>query len=140
MTRKILIGTFLVSAAFAGAAFADGRGPSFDEIDANKDGSLSKTELEAVGAARFAEADENGDGALSKEEIQKRMSKRAASRVDRMMERLDADKDGKLTQAELEARPRRGEAFARIDADSNGSISKEEFEARRGKLRKQRGN
>lgn len=139
MTRKILIGTFIMAASFSSMAFAENREARFDKLDTNADGALSEAEIKAAGAARFAEADADGDGALSKEELLERSRNRSASRVDRMMERLDADNDGKLTMAELEARPRRGDVFARLDANNDGSISKEEFEARR-KMRKQRSN
>jgi Ca2+-binding EF-hand superfamily protein len=56
---------------------------------------------------------------------------------------LDADKDGKVTGAEIEARlmrkaeadlavlkKARDDAFAKLDTNSDGSISKTEFEAR----------
>lgn len=78
----------------------------------------------------------------------------------RMMERFDADKDGKITQAEIDAaqterfakansdgqggvtiqefgpffaeehRERMVRAFQRLDSDGDGQISKEEFDAR----------
>jgi len=73
-----------------------------------------------------------------------------AARVDAQFARLDADRDGAVTQDELRARAearrgerregreqrraergeRRAEAFARLDANGDGSISRTEFEAR----------
>jgi hypothetical protein len=66
------------------------------------------------------------------------------SRVGAMFSRVDADRDGFITQAEAEAartavraqlQQRRGERraalFARLDADGNGVISREEFNAPR---------
>jgi Ca2+-binding EF-hand superfamily protein len=73
-----------------------------------------------------------------------------AARVDARFARLDADRDGVVTQDEVRARAeahrerrgeeraerrarrqeRRGELFARLDADRDGSISRTEFEAR----------
>jgi Ca2+-binding EF-hand superfamily protein len=44
-----------------------------------------------------------------------------------MMERYDANKDGKLTQQEID--DNRTQWFARFDADQNGSLSLKEFEA-----------
>jgi Ca2+-binding EF-hand superfamily protein len=81
----------------------------FDEIDTSKNGELSKAEIEAWVEARRAEmkadfeakfkaADTDADGALTKEE--------AAAAFPRMADHfdiIDADKDGKITVAELEA-------------------------------------
>lgn len=44
-----------------------------------------------------------------------------------MMQRYDANKDGKLTQQEIDAN--RTEWHAKFDADKNGSLSLKEFEA-----------
>lgn len=82
----------------------------FDTADANKDGKLSKEELQATHqairakhqerkAARFKAADKDGDGALSLQEADAAAREKAAQ----MFERLDANKDGKLTQEEMRA-------------------------------------
>lgn len=47
-------------------------------------------------------------------------------RVTRVLERLDADKDGKLSAAELEGNPM-GRFLGRADQDADGSITKEEL-------------
>lgn len=49
--------------------------------------------------ARFAEMDANKDGFLTKEEMYDSQKKN----IDRMFDKNDTDKDGKLSQAELEA-------------------------------------
>ena len=46
--------------------------------------------------------------------------------VDEIFEKMDADKDGQLAEAELKGPLK--ENFATIDADSNGFISREELE------------
>jgi len=82
----------------------------FDAIDANKDGKLSKEELQATRQAmrekhreqrdaRFKAADKDGDGALSRQEAEEA----AREKVARMFERLDTNKDGKLTPEEMRA-------------------------------------
>lgn len=87
-----------------------GIAPHFNEIDRNRDGSLSPEELRAWSANRkgeqrkgeggfaehFRRADTNGDGALSRAEVDK-----ALPRLGGKFDRIDANRDGKLTQDEL---------------------------------------
>ena len=82
----------------------------------------------------------NGDGALSRDELIARSEARIETRVDRMLERLDTDGDGQLSQAEMEeAREGRGfrhgrggpnpeRMFERFDADGDGSVTQAEFD------------
>ena len=81
----------------------------FDGIDTNKDGQLSRGELsawkkarrgerQAKAAERFKHADTDGDGAISRAEAEKH-----APRLVKKFDRIDSDKDGKLTQDELRA-------------------------------------
>lgn len=107
--------------------------PDFATLDTNSDGALSLEELQAAGSARFASSDTDGDGLLSEAELLAAASESAAERVARMLERLDTNEDGGLSQAEIEVVKSRGgniseRMFDRIDADEDGSISEEEFE------------
>ncbi|MGR3760205.1 EF-hand domain-containing protein [Roseobacteraceae bacterium NS-SX3] len=139
MKHTNFIAVIVASASLigAGAALAQpGFGPhgarmSFEEIDSDGNGEISKAEMEAVKEARFAAADANGDGKLSLEEMQAQGAKRAAERAERMLKRLDSDGDGALSLAELPSPRRHGDMFTRIDADGSGGVSKEEFEAMR---------
>lgn len=127
-------------------AFADDRGgknnrPSFEELDTNKDGSLSKEEIEARGMGRFAKMDANSDGKLTAEEIVAQAPEgkkdRAERRANRMIKRFDKNEDGAISMDEL---PRRaGKMFDRIDANSDGKIDKAEFEAAKAKMGGKRG-
>jgi len=92
---------------------------------------------------RGARADVNGDGAVSLQESQAALRAR--------MDRLDADRDGRVTRSEMEGArerfaarraERRGErgadAFARLDTDRNGALSPQEFEAGRQRMAERR--
>ncbi len=73
----------------------------FDEIDANKDGFLSKDELAAARAkmrdAIFARIDTDADGRISRDEAAR------FPRLARHFDKIDANKDGYLTKDELRA-------------------------------------
>ena len=76
--RNTLIATTIAAAAFAGTALAnDGHdktgkaGASFDVLDTNRDGRISRTEASADANIVFARADANGDGYLDTAEFSK---------------------------------------------------------------------
>lgn len=80
---------------------------------------MKKTLLTALAVALIASvaapamAAQRGDGP------------RQGPRIERMMERFDADSDGAVTPEEVSAQ--RLSMFESVDADSSGSLSKEEF-------------
>ncbi len=100
---------------------------TFQELDADGNGEITKAELEAHRNQRFTAADSDGDGKLSVEEMQNAAQAKAADRTNKMFEKYDANQDGFLSEDEL-PKPRRGaKMFDRIDADGNGSISEQEY-------------
>ncbi|WP_291729537.1 EF-hand domain-containing protein [Leisingera sp. F5] len=122
--------------AAGGAALAKGyghHGPkmSFEEIDADGNGEVTKAEIQALKEARFSKADADGDGKLTLEEMQAHAQARANERAARMLERFDKDGDGALSKDEMPQPRRAGRMFDRMDADGSGGISKEEFEEAR---------
>lgn len=138
MTQRIGLTTFAILVGFAAQAATPettggkrgGERPSFEQLDANKDGQLTQDELMAPMTARFGTMDTNGDGELSSDEIAAAGNERAKRRADKMIERLDADKNGTISADEMKTRMsegRRGKMFERLDADDNGTISAEEF-------------
>ncbi|WP_306153084.1 EF-hand domain-containing protein [Roseovarius sp. MMSF_3281] len=128
-----VIGAAMVVTAGAGAMaqgkHGDHKRPSFEEVDANGDGKVSRDEMQARAAARFNDADSDGDGAISRDEMIARAMARVEKRVDRMMSRLDADDDGMVTEAEMQQMRDKhmGRMFKRMDKDGDGALSKEEF-------------
>ena len=89
----------------------------FDQLDANKDGQLSRDEMkagkkthkhvhkkgdkagrEARAAEWFKHADTNGDASISRAEAEKN-----APRLAKKFDRIDSDRNGSLTQEELRA-------------------------------------
>lgn len=122
------------------AAMAREGRPDFSALDADGNGEVTLSEMQAQGAARFASADTDGDGFLSLAELEAAGQERASDRAARMLSRMDANDDGKLSVDEMKP-PRRDPArfFDRMDADNSGGISKAEFEEARAKMQERRG-
>ena len=106
----------------------------FEDMDANNDGKLTQDEIAAYRAAKIAEMDTDKDGNLSEAELiaaqQKRKADRESRQAKRMIERMDANKDGILSLEEMTPTADRGvKMFKRIDADGDGVITKAEADA-----------
>ena len=86
-----LLGFFAFPSAAVVAAEGDKpKRPNMEELDKDKDGTLSKAELEAVPEkyrARMLEADADKDGALNKEEMAKAKEAADKRRAEREKER-----------------------------------------------------
>lgn len=131
-------------------AGARGAEMMFDALDTDGDGKITGEEIEAARTARFAKADADGDGFLSPEEIaaradrmrEERQARRRAARQAEMIQRLDADEDGKLSAEEMTEAGPSAAMFARmverLDADEDGALSREEVAEARSHMRERR--
>lgn len=124
-------------------------------LDTDKDGKVSKQEMEAAMNATFAAVDTNKDGFLSKQEIEAGKDALKAYRqkvkaepganlakpapmpkgVIKHFDKIDANKDGKLSKEELDRVADR--MFERRDANKDGFITADEFLATKGKVKNQ---
>ena len=158
MTQKgFMIGIMMAAAAVtATSALAAGpdfgrhaRGPaaavmSFEELDADGNGEISREEITNRAEARFAAADTNGDGLLSQDEMVAAAQARVEGRVTRMIAHLDKDGDGAVSLEELPTRGKRGGPdrdamlFGAIDSDGDGVVSEEEYAAMQDFMKKYR--
>ena len=125
----ILAGAVSLTTGVAMARDGADREPlTFEMLDTDGDGSITRAEMDAQRTQRMAQADTDGDGFLTAEELSQRAAERMKDRSARMIERLDTDNDGRLSMEELSGSERADKRFARVDADGDGAISKEEFE------------
>ncbi|WP_170976327.1 EF-hand domain-containing protein [Rhizobium sp. FKL33] len=168
MNAKTLIASTLALAvaATSGAAFAattpstTAKDPAKREqrvaymikrLDTNKDGKVSKQEMEAAMNTTLSVVDANKDGFLSKQEVEAGKDALKAYRqkvkaepnanlaaparlpngVIKHFDKIDANKDGKLSKEELDRVADR--MFQRRDANKDGFITAQEFLATKAK-------
>lgn len=132
----------------------------FAKLDANHDGFLSDAERKAVRDTRtekrFARLDTDKNGSVTLAEMKAHHDRRGDASAERSGRRghgkhagmraggrghggmnLDADKDGRISKAEFQARAL--ERFDRMDADKNGVASAAEHQAARAAMKGPRG-
>lgn len=99
-------------------------------LDTNMDNAVSMEEFMLLHDLRFKNADANNDGALDSSEIDAIVAVRADQMKTRMLERLDGDGDGQISAEEF-ATPFQ-ERFSRLDRNDDGSIERSEMRRDRG--------
>ena len=92
--------------------------------DANKDGIITLDEVLAAADARFQQLDRNKDGAIDKADFDALRKEMVEYRVKRFIHDFGADKDGKVTREQFNAKAT--ERFAQMDLNNDGTISREE--------------
>jgi Ca2+-binding EF-hand superfamily protein len=120
-----------------------GGGRFFERLDANGDGKVSPDEVPEERRDGFEKlvqrGDKDGDGALDKQELAAAFAgggadgdrPEAPGEPGRFFERLDANKDGKVTvdEAPEQFRERIEALLKRADKDGDGAVTREEFRA-----------
>ncbi|WP_227269307.1 EF-hand domain-containing protein [Roseobacter weihaiensis] len=132
--------TLCAIALASGAALArsgDRPAPaSFEQLDTNGDGQITREEMSVLRGARLARADTDSDGLISLSELEIHSVERSRERAQAMMDRLDADADGMLSSEELGGGERANRMFERVDQDGDGAINQAEFDAARDRMPK----
>ena len=121
-----------VLAATASAALASGptipmAPKSFARADADKNGRLTLAELSPPAGRRFLKLDADGDKAVSRAEIEAKLMDSLQKRVSRMLDQMDTDKNGTITQAELDGAMKA--KFEKADGNGDGELTLEEAQA-----------
>lgn len=136
----ILIAALLAGAALSGSASARERLDPMEMLeksDANRDGAISRAEFIDARRARFAKMDRNRDGYFSDDDLPRMVRKRAGEKVDRVVQALDSNRDGRLSRVEFVDGPTR--LFDLGDADGNGLIDRYELDRLRARAEARRG-
>lgn len=97
----------------------------FEELDSDRDGVLSRAELESASEGAFRGFDRDGDGRLSRQERRGKPPAAAlAGFIGQHGDEIDSDQDGVLRREELDAVVLR--MFRKMDSDGDGRITAEE--------------
>jgi hypothetical protein len=115
---KLALAAAALAALLSTSALA--QAPAADE------GPVTRAQLEQMNKDRFAEMDANKDGFVTAEELG---GAEGAGRAAGMVARLDSDKDGKVSLAELSARMLASFDFA--DSNKDGILTPQERSAAR---------
>jgi Ca2+-binding EF-hand superfamily protein len=132
--KALILGSSLAIAgsAFAGVALAGGgdcdkagghagRGAArFEHIDSNGDGKVDLAELTASREGWLTRVDTNKDGVASQAEIEASMASKRQQHLQKMFEREDANKDGRLTREETRLP---SAWFEKADANKDGALT-----------------
>ncbi|WP_380874529.1 hypothetical protein ACFB49_48540 [Sphingomonas sp. DBB INV C78] len=103
---------------------------TFDGADSNKDGQISRAEYLAARDSRFAQMDKDHNGVIERADFPRADRwPQLSDRLNAMIAEADADKDNKVTRAELAKAP--APIFDKADANHDGSVSKAELAALR---------
>ena len=150
-TTKLIVAASIMTmgAGISASAFAqdDQRAGKFatrmiERYDADKNGSVTLDEYLAIEDDRFADADSDQDGFVTVLELETAISGAKGRRGGRMLDRLDTDKDGRVSRAEAEAdaAARVERRFARLDKDKDGFITGSELAGTKDRVATRRGN
>jgi|RhiMethySRZTD1v2_1073278.scaffolds.fasta_scaffold06878_15 Ca2+-binding EF-hand superfamily protein len=77
----------------------------FHQLDRNHDGRCTRSEVNKMSAARFERFDLNHDGAFTQKELAVVMTRELTARLEQVYARLDVDRDGRFSLAELTPAP-----------------------------------
>lgn len=100
-----------------------GRSSLCYSYDLNKDGKVTRAEFDKLTQQQFNAFAKNG--ALNPEQYYQLLAAQSRAISARVFQRLDKDRDGKLTLAEFAASQER--LFARLDKNNDGAITEDEL-------------
>ncbi len=135
MKKSIYVISGVIAMSAASIAMSQNAGPRgfMADADMDKNGTIEKSEFEAMYNKRYAETDQNGDGITFEEYESKVAADREAwrERRDEMRAQRQAEKEENREARAAERAERNAERtkrrFESLDADGNGTVSEEEY-------------
>ncbi len=108
----------------------------FKRADKDRNKQVTKREADLLATRDFLRLDHNRDGTATVEEIDQRLMERVIRSRERLLKRLDVNRDRTISMSEIAAQTRG--LFAHVDTDSNGGITRDEIKSYRQAKRKAR--
>ena len=102
----------------------------FSKLDRNRDGRVARSEVPSMDAQRFARFDLNRDRVFTERELSIVMGVQLSERVEQLFVQLDADQDGRFSQAELSPPAESGTALAKAEQKPAALLAKNTAQAR----------
>lgn len=99
-------------------------GQMMEKVDADGDRAVTQAEIDTFRAAVVSDADTSGDGDISLDEFETIYLNMMRDRMVDAFQKLDADGDGVVTQAEMDARF--GSVVERMDRNDDGKLDRED--------------
>lgn len=134
--KTVTLASAAVLTLISGTALAQG-----PKADLNQDGQVTKAEFMADTSEKFSTADVNFDGFIDETERNGLREKRRSEHAKRAFEKLDANNDGSVSEAEMQAASTnrnakrderrdgmRAKMLEKFDADGDGTLSDVEKE------------
>jgi hypothetical protein len=141
---SLAIAALAVAGVIAAVSYADeSDGPGghhgfwgwnmLSDMDADKDGTLTRAEIQAREAAVAAEIDADKNGVISPEEMIAHHEKMRAQLMAERLKAMDSNSDGNVSVEEYQAA--QSWRLARLDRNGDGQIEPDEMQFHRGKHR-----
>lgn len=137
LARSMLLTVSALALAVGSAYAADDKRKGFNDLDKDRDGSLSRAEAGANPEIRFNDMDRNNDGKVTRTEYLRVMAAKDAGTVKRKVSGadrknpgfndLDKDKDGALSRSEAGGNPELAKKFKEVDKDGDGKLTRSEY-------------
>ena len=140
MSKKLIIGliTGFFALSLGGMAIAKhhghhhghhkGKMSLLKQADTNKDGIITKAELEAAQQKKFQSFDADNNGEVTKEEILKHFPRHYEKMAARISRKFDLNQDGKVSADEFKKHA--DHRLYMLDLNDDGQISKDELPRR----------
>ncbi len=125
-TLAFLVLAATTTATLANEPYFPRREKTFSRLDINHDGKIARAEFAPVVNRRFDRMDTNADKSITSAELTEAMQKAIERRRARIMTMLDRDKNGTITESELDNIV--DFMFIGADTDKDGALTLAEMQ------------